>query len=180
MDNQVPVTVCQKGILIGHLNIRSLWNKIDLFRTAFSENKFSVIGLSETWLTPQYDDMILNLDGYVLYRLARSFYNAVNNVKKGGGVCLFIRDGIDVKLSTVDHLLRSTQHIECRWVELCFERQRNIIIGNMYRPPRGDTYIFINYVAGCLEEIDLSNKDVYIFGDMNIDVLDKIMILQRN
>ena len=33
--------------------------------------------------------------------------------------------------------------------------------------------IFISYLEGCLEDFDLPNKDVYIFGDINIDVLDK-------
>ena len=167
------MTAERKGILMGHINIRSLWQKIDVFRTTFADKHFSIIGLSETWLTQNYDDSILNLDGYILYRLDRTFYNNQNHIKKGGGVCLYIREEIDVKLSTVEHLSNSSQNIECQWVELCFEKQRNIIVGNMYRPPQGDVEIFIKYVEGCIEEIDLSKKDVYIFGDVNIDALDK-------
>ena len=90
MDNPNLLAARHKGIVIEHLNIRSLWNKIDLFRSTFLANTFSVIGLSETWLTQQYTNSILNLDGYNLYRLDRHFLTENNLIKKGGGVCLYV------------------------------------------------------------------------------------------
>ena len=54
MDNEIFMNTRHKGIIMGHLNVRSMWNKMDLLRTTFADSPFSVIVLSETWLTNSY------------------------------------------------------------------------------------------------------------------------------
>ena len=67
----------------------------------------------------------------------------------------------------------SCGNIECQWIELCYEHQRNIIIGNVYRPPNGDVDEFIEHLENCIGKIDTGKKDIFICGDVNIDMLDK-------
>ena len=40
-----------KGLLITHLNIRSLWIKINLVRKIFDTSEIDLVTFSETWLT---------------------------------------------------------------------------------------------------------------------------------
>ena len=173
LANEDILTGHRKGIILGHLNVRSLWNKLDLLRATFINCPFSLIGISETWLSSSFDSSILNIKGYELFRLDRQVLNENNMTKKGGGVCLYIKDNINTRFFNLDHICISTQHGECQWVELCFENQRNIIIGNVYRPPQGHIDVFINYLDTCIEEINTRDCDTYILGDCNIDVLDK-------
>ena len=173
MINNEFLTEHHKGIVMGHLNVRSMWNKLDLIRATFTNSCFSLIGLSETWLTNLFDDSLLSIKGFNLFRLDRQVLKEDNTIKKGGGVCLYIKDSINTSLFELEDRNISTPHVECQWIELCFENQRNIIVGNIYRPPQGDIEEFTTYLDTCIENFDLANRDVYILGDINVDMLDK-------
>lgn len=76
-----------------HVNARSL-NKIfeDLvLLLSCLKNNFSLIGISETWSKPSSDLETFQVPGYSLLHVCRSG-------KNGGGVALFIREGLVFKL----------------------------------------------------------------------------------
>ena len=51
---------------------------------------------------------------------------------------------------------------------------RKIIIANVYRPPKGKVPQFIDYLQSCIDKLgSYKNYDVYIMGDMNINIDDK-------
>ena len=81
-----------KGLLSTHLNIRSIWRKIDLLRTVFHDNNVDIITFSETWLTTDIPNELVNIEGYDLVRNDRSWSENPNSLyaKKGGGVCTYI------------------------------------------------------------------------------------------
>ena len=172
MDNLNLLAEHHKGIIMGHLNVRSLWNKFDLINTTFSGSCFDIIGMSETWLSSHYGDTILDIDSYSLYRLDRQTLNVQNNIKKGGGVCLYVKKSLNVTNTHLERLCTSNTDIECQWIEIVNLNQRNIMICNAYRPPQGNVENFISYLESCLENIDFSIYDVFIMGDINIDFLD--------
>ena len=81
MDQVVPFGRTRDGSLVlGHLNIRSLINKLDELQV-FLENRSRglVLGLSETWLDGSLLDAELEVPGFSLYRKDRN---------RRGGVCL--------------------------------------------------------------------------------------------
>ena len=84
----------QKGFHCAHLNIHSLSNKHDLLRHTVRncDNKLHVLGLSETWLNLQTPDTFVQIDNYVCIRKDRSWSkpDKHNQIKKGGGVCLYL------------------------------------------------------------------------------------------
>jgi len=59
------------GLLVIHLNIRSLPSKIDLLKVWLTYNKPHIITLSETWLNSDISDDEIKLDNYVLFRKDR-------------------------------------------------------------------------------------------------------------
>ena len=50
IDKPTPTRRTTKGLKIGHLNIRSLPNKIDEVRIIMNEHHFDILAISETWL----------------------------------------------------------------------------------------------------------------------------------
>ena len=113
------------------------------------------------------------MKNYTLHRQDRNFVNVHNEIKKGGGVCLYISNEITTKSLHLNDLNVSLVDIGCQWIEICHEKQKNVLIGNLYRPPSGDVDQFMVYIEQCIDEIDLRNKELIICGDVNIDTLDK-------
>ena len=84
-SNNSPFSVVQ-------FNVRSLINKWDDLQQYLEElaHKFSVIGMSETWLNNDNESQI-QLPGY-------SFVNNNRNTKTGGGVGMFISSVISFQV----------------------------------------------------------------------------------
>ena len=102
-------------------------------------------------------------------------------------VLLFIKAGISfqpLKLqkgglpfmltNTSTHLreLTSTNSIECEstWIEIKNNRSKNIVIASIYRHPHNFNEFF-QYLENCLVKVVKENKELYICGDFNFDLL---------
>ena len=76
-------TLGKKGFQLLHLNIRSIWPKIELIRQMLNHNgNISVFTISESWLTGDLPDELLNIENYMLFRLDRSWGDRPNMIKK--------------------------------------------------------------------------------------------------
>ena len=158
-----------RGLNIAHLNIRSLWNKNDLFKNAFENSNIQILGISETCLTTALPSDLINLAGYTIFRQDRKYYiPGTTQVKKGVGICLYVRDNIHGNICQLDNLNACNVNIECQWIIIKSDFQRNIIICNAYRPPQGSVKTFIDYLENCLEVIDYVHTDVIIMGDITL------------
>ena len=137
MDN---ILFKNKGIHLFHLNIRSLFskNKFDMFKQQMIDSNTDIICLSETWLKPELTDNILNIPGYKLVRFDRN-WEENGNVKKGGGLCMYIKQNLSFNDSKVSTLNVSSKDIEIQWMVLKFSNMRDMYIANIYRPPQGNT-----------------------------------------
>ena len=82
---------------------------------------------------------------------------------------LYINDKLQYTTHDLDILNISSQNIECQWVKW----GRNVIIGNLYRPPQGNVQNCIDYLEDTIEQFDLTKDDLFIMGDFNIDFLSK-------
>ena len=164
-----------KGIHIAHLNVRSLINKWDTFKVHFNDSNLHIIGLSETWLNDKIPSNLLELShDYVLLRNDRKWSEEPsNNVKKGGGVSLYINSNLNYCEMTYDKHNYSNKNIECQWVSIKQPHSKSLIIGNVYRPPQGNIESFINCLEDILTDINLERVEVLLMGDFNIDILDK-------
>ena len=68
------------------------------------------------------------------------------------------------------HLNHSSTDIEILWVKILNPNHRNYIIGVTYRPPQGNTKIFVDYIEDCLEQIpNATHSDIFLLRDMNIN-----------
>ena len=60
---------------------------------------------------------------------------------------------------------------ESTWIEIKNKNSKNIICGSVYRHPRYNFDEFFKYLESCLSTIAKENKEVYICGDFNFDLL---------
>jgi len=151
-----------KKLSLMHTNIRSATkNSNDLSNyLATLNHQFDIIALSETWLNKNNTDII----GFPNY----SQVHIYRENKKGGGVSLLIKETIHYH--ELENLSIVSEILECIFIELEMER-RNIIVGCLYRPPNSNMTIFNDEIYDLLKKLNNLNRDIYLLGDYNIDLL---------
>ena len=150
-----------------HANVRSLPLHLNEFTNIFEclQFQFTVIGFTETWLSPDNNEDLYGLPGYAHIGKHRS-------VRIGGGVSIFIKENIPFIARTDLDIFNET--IESVFIEIDKDyvgRNKNIIIGVLYRPPDTDVHIFSSYVSDIQDKIKRQGRICYLMGDYNIDLL---------
>lgn len=141
------------------MNIRSLNNCFDSFRNIVLENQFSIIGVSETWLQPDFPSKYVCIPNYNLIRADRD--------GRGGGVACYLKATYKFKIfysSTSDNTLEQI------WLIVNFNKQR-VALGTIYRPPSANIVVCLSELSDVLERVYLEANLVLIMGDININLL---------
>jgi hypothetical protein len=153
-------------ISVMHLNIRSLKKNYKSLNAMLDiiDHKFSVIGLTESWLK-DYNYSLYNFAGYNQEAITRS-------TGQGGGISVFINNTLNYKVR--EDLGHSDLDTEMLWVEVeknQVEFKKNTLIGTLYRRPGSDIRVFNRILENVLQIIERENKDTLYMGDTNIDLL---------
>ena len=163
MLHQKNISEVNNCLSLLHLNIRSLHRNLDSLTTLLKnlELRFSFIGITETWLrdSSHHTDI--------------SGYNFVHNPRKdrtGGGVGLYLADNFDFKCRP-DLVFSCTECAESLFVEINRPKEKNIIVGVVYRPPNSNLRDFMNSLDSLLASISKENKICYVLGDWNLDLI---------
>ena len=167
----IDLSVKHKGLLVTHLNVRSIWNKIDLLKTTFNKFNIDIITFSETWLNEVIPNELIDFERKEIIRNDRKWKNVESSdtIKKGGGVCMYIRKLLKMKTGHIVDLEASNIDIECQYQEIVFENQKNELFFYIYRPPQGNVGNCIKHLDKNFETIDQTKLDIILLGDLNID-----------
>ena len=110
------------------LNARSIVNKRNELNIMVEDNDPHIIGITESWATPDISDAELGMTGYAMFRKDRIG-------RRGGGVILYIKE------STQAYEIKLEKQTECEEAVWC-----NIVTGNstltvglVYRSPNINT-----------------------------------------
>ena len=160
-----------KGFKIVHLNIRSIVKKIDQLRVLLQDTSIEVFTLSETWLKPFLHTALFEIEGYKLFRLDRKIRG--RSKKRGGGLLMYVRDSLSSSCEYLDELNASNSNIEAQWLLIHRPHCKNVVIGNLYRPPGGNLEKAVTYLDNSLRTINLAKIDLFLVGDLNVDLMDK-------
>ena len=165
----------KRGTHLAHLNLQSLNNKFELVKIQIRELGFHIFTFSESWLTCNIPDTLVNIEGYNIIRLDRNWKeDGKVGVKKGGGVGFYIRDDLTYSQDGLQQYNVSCKDIECSWLRLLNSNAKDIILCVVYRPPSGNVETFCNTLVKTMEEIGNNfNNEIIIMGDFNINYLDK-------
>ena len=104
--------------------------------------------------------------------LATTLLKDIVLIKKGGGVAIFLKNSIPFQRRE-DLILDSTL-FDSVFIEIdrdIFRREKNIIIGVIYRPPDADLESFIELMGVLFEKVKSENKMCYLMGDYNTNLL---------
>jgi hypothetical protein len=152
-------------IKLAHLNVRSLRNRVSLMQTAefVHQHDIAILTISETWLNSSVTNWEIDIPGYKLYRLDRKY-------KKGGGVCVYLRDSLKAKLlKSLSQINESGFHQ--LWLTVQHAKLKSIIVCVAYRPPDCQPTCFVNDLTPALTSALAVGKEIFIAGDLNCNML---------
>ena len=148
-------------IIIGHININSIRNKIDLLSDVIRD-KIDILLISETKLDNTFPPGQFSLAGY-------SEPHRLDRTANGGGILLYIRSDIPAK-----PLPLINKNIECIIVEITVSKKKWLLIGT-YNPNKS---MITNHLTVLEESLChyLSHYDnVLALGDFNSEIREEAM-----
>ena len=84
----------------------------------------------------------------------------------GGGLLVYVKDGICCnRRKDLEH-----ENLECSRLEINPVKSKLFLICNIYRPPNA-TVEWNTKFEDCLEHVLMEEKEMYIIGDINRDIL---------
>ena len=101
---------------------------------------------------------MISLDGYDVIRKDRS--------RNGGGLCIYLRSSINYKIRK--DLVPPELEAVC--VEIIKPHSKPFLVTTVYRLP-SSLPEFFDYFEKLIKAIDNENKEVYILGDLNCNML---------
>ena len=154
-----------------HFNSRSLNKNFDNIHDFISraDHTFTIIAISETWLTDDTNHM-LDIDNYTLI-------NTPRQDRRSGGSALYVHNSVSFRFREDLNLISNPadtdelNHSESIFIEIVNTAKKNIIVGNIYRAHHTDTGLFNADLENCLAKLSNENKQCYISGDFNLDLL---------
>ena len=73
--------------------------------------------------------------------------------------------------TVLDNLSTCNNIIESLFIEIVIPGNKIIIVGVIYRPPSSNAHEFLLYLSETLQNASFNNKDCFVIGDFNIDLL---------
>lgn len=136
IDKFMNLTDCNKKFLkIIHFNAQGLLEGMHFEQICDVINKFKldIIAISETWLNQAISNKTMSINGYQVFRSDRNFNRSI--IKKGGGgVCMYVRNGLKVTRTEKSHKTCS-KLLDFLFLEIQSSTSK-FLICNIYR--RGD------------------------------------------
>ena len=158
----------QKNFNIFHANVNGLESKFDTLHTFLSgsTSKMDVIAITETSENKDHGFITnVELEGY-----KEPYHTPTNTLI--GGTALYVNKDFDSFERT--EFKCQNDILESVWIEIKNKNSKNIICGCIYRHPKSlisDFSEFNKYMDKTLNKIVQENKEIYICGDFNIDLL---------
>jgi len=152
-------TYKQNSVKIEHINSQSLLGHLDEVKLLVVERKLDILCVSETWLLPSMEDRFISIPDFNIFR---------QDLGRGGGVCIYVKKCLTAHKVAVN--VDRVAEVEDLWITVQCRKLPSIIIGTVYRHPKALVASY-DYISDIFKAISLRNKPVFIFGDMNDDML---------
>lgn len=147
--------------IIGYLNINSLRNKIIDLREVIKKAPLDIFCIDETKLDESYPDWQFKIENYQFPPFRR------DKKPKSGGKMVFVKKGLIVKrIKSLE-----TKNSETICIELTVSKKKWCILF-AYRHPKQEHLSFFNEITQSLSQIVNKYENIFIAGDLNIDMLD--------
>ena len=147
-----------------HSNVNGLESKFDNLCEFLSgiNTPLDIIGITET--SEKNDTSFLTNVDLETYKQF-----STPTLTSRGGSALYVLESYRSFERT--DIKTQDKQFESVWAELPNEKGKNVVCGCIYRHPSNDLTDFMTYLESTLSKLSAENKDVYICGDFNIDLL---------
>ena len=149
-------------------NAQSVFNKMDELRALVQATNPTIVCITESWLTPDIDNDILQMTGFHSFRNDRQ--DNPNDIRKGGGVLVYVATSvrplnIDIPVEFV-----------CPFgIEIClvaFHEPRLSFLLCIYIPPGISAQVFQDFEQYVIQVFDFllsksPEADLFVCGDLN-------------
>ena len=134
--------------------------------------KFDFIGIIETKIQISSNSKIskppppfdIDKEGYKCYSTPAEGTN--------GGSLIYISDKFDSKpRKDLDSIMYTSKYLESTFREIINNKGKNIIVGCIYMHPSMNLEEFNDRTSEMLEKLRKENKQIYLMGDFNIDLM---------
>ena len=109
--------------------------------------------MCETFIDNNVADNEISIDGYSIVKKNRN--------RHGGGVLLYVKDGIDY--SEITEL--ASEQVESVWRKLMYKKE-TLMLGVVHRPPSSNNDYF-NCVLNQIDHAHSLNENIILMGDLN-------------
>ena len=144
------------GILLGHINIRSIVNKTEQMEHLLSDSNIDIVGVSESWLTHSSSTAAISIPGYNVFRKDRE-------TGRGGGILIYVRDKFKCELIRWPKEV----NVECIGLNISLSSAMYFTVICVYRPPSAKD-VFYDHLKTILNHCS-SKKEITLLGDFNIN-----------
>ena len=150
---------------IGYWNINGVKHKVDDEDFIDIVNKYDILALGETWLTPEDN---LQIDGYYCYSSCRN--KSAGSKFYSGGIVFLVKDEIKHVVKIIDY--KSDFMVWIKLDKSYLKSENDIFVSAVYIPPSNSSF----YNKGGLDPFDefensvqnyASKGEVIIMGDIN-------------
>ena len=153
---------------IFHNNVNGLETKFESLHHFLSNDsdKFDIIAITET------SQKLLNEEFYTNVSLEGYINFSTPTMTNKGGTIIYTKNTYDVIERT--DINACNDLYESIWIEIKNKNCKNVICGSIYRHPNDNINSFnkfLEYLESCLSKINNENKEVYLCGDFNSDLL---------
>lgn len=149
-----------------HVNIQSLCarqlSKLNEFIMCFHNSKIDIICLSETWLSADIPDSLIEVDGYHIARNDRIY-------SRGGGVCVYYKKFLKCNLLSASKILDGDGNMsrtEYMFLEIVHNSDK-FLLGVCYNPPRVDCS---EILFDKLCDFSMNYQNILLLGDFNTNL----------
>ena len=165
--NDIPSCVPIKQFSLLVFNIRSCRKNFSEFECIFQEyfKFFSCIALTETWLTPDFDNLFC-IQGFRCFNVCRT--------PNGGGIRLYFQSELDVTF--IPEFSFVTDICEMLTVHICCNDIK-FVLSTFYHPPSSDHGLNNMFIDLCCEKLKLIQTQGYPIiacGDFNLNLLNPL------
>ena len=145
-------------LIFGHININSIRNKFELLRDEIESN-VDILLISETKLDDTFPSEQFLMDGFSApYRIDRN--------TNGGGLMLFVREGIPYKnLSKLEDSLET----ENFFIEINLKKKK-WLLSCSYNPKKNLIQNHLHHIMKNLDYLLSKYENVLLIGDFNVEV----------
>ena len=147
----------KNSLLIAHLNVNSIRNKLEALKCLISKN-IDILITAETKIDETLPTNQFLIDGFMPPLRA-------DRNRHGGGLLIYIKEGVPAKEVSTSSL--TSKEIEIKVIEINLHKIKWLLIG-IYRPPSQSEKFFFEEISKNMEHYFTNYENFLVVGDFNL------------